>query len=136
MDDTKFEVLQQRIDSLLNDIKRVEHDVREIRDAQKGSQQTTFMRVWAFTTQMALPLVILLGTAAYNLDTRVRTIENTRFTAADFNKAIGDLASKVNGGPEWMRDAFSKLQATIDITRSEVSSLKERQIRLETKIEK
>lgn len=131
----QLQYVANQIERLTVKVERVDVDLREIREIQRGGDKSKWERVWAFTTQMALPVGIISVGFAWNLHDRVAHIEHTRFTNLDFQKAIGQLTLQMAGGPDWLRDSLSKLTASIDLTRDDVGSLKERLIRLETKMD-
>lgn len=139
-DSESIDELRSSLIKLVNDVEsRIETNLRTMSNNLSKSKTD---KMWDVATKIAVPVIIASLGFLWNLNQRVVIIESTRISSSDFQKEINAFNLKLNTvmgdlqkGPDWLRDGFVKLNASIDSLKDQTAKLSERVVRLEVKLE-
>ena len=95
-------------------------------------------RFWDVVAKLSIVAITALFAFGYRLDGRVSYIENTRFTANDFQQRMLELDRRITQAaapPEWLRAELVSVSLKLDGLKEQSAKLSERIVRLESKLE-
>lgn len=133
--------MSERIRALQGDVTGLRSEVHafrtEIEKRTDSKLSKTLAVLAAVATVLLLPWMISLETSDRDHDRRLGAIENSRMPAEAIRTEIDAVRREMADAPllRDLRDAMAKLQASQDLTRADVGAVKERLVRVETKLD-
>lgn len=134
-------LVSQRVEQMSSDMAALRDEFhafrKEIEAKTDGRLAKVLAGIFSVATILLLPWLIWLQTSALDHDRRIGTIEANRMPATAIRTELDSVRRELADAPllRDLRDAMAKLQASQDLVRADVGQVKERIVRVETKLD-